>query len=325
MTQESDTLDEGLAAALAPTPAFLAIPDRGEGVQAIVDLAQKADALRVEWIDTTGLGVNLPPDVPLVFDQKSARVAAFKDAIEAYRIGPDRRRGTARTTTLRSFAELVNRHKDAGSAVFAKTAWPQPAFTAVIDYHDEENRPRHLGHRITYDFPVTDELKAWVSWNGKPMEQADFAAFIEEHAAELASPMEEEIREFEALFKERFATPSHLIELSRCLEVFVGAKAKRAERLSSGERTVEFVEEHRNGAGEKVEIPGIFMISVPAFLDGDNVRIPARLRYRLSGGTVSWFYQLYRWEFWLRDRVQHDLEWIARETALPCIEGSPEA
>lgn len=79
-----------------------------------------------------------------------------------------------------------------------------------------------------------------------------------------------------------------------------------------------------NGKGERVDIPGIFMVSVPAFVDGDAIRIPARLRYRVAAGDIHWSYVLYRWEFWLRAQVQADLAWAQKETGLPAFEGQPE-
>jgi hypothetical protein len=96
--------------------------------------------------------------------------------------------------------------------------------------------------------------------------------------------------------------------------------------LQTGERVVEFSEEHQNAKGEPIVVPGVFMVSVPAFVDGDPVRIPARLRYRVAGGKVKWFYQLYRWEFFLREQVGYDLkEAGSNETGLPAFEGAPEA
>ena len=179
-------------------------------------------------------------------------------------------------------------------------------------------------HRIHYEFPLTEEFKVWTKLDGKPMEQVDFAAFLEEHAAELAAPLDGERSEYEPLFKERFATPAELIDLSRNLEIFVASRVKRAERLQTGERVVEFVSEHNNAKGEKVEIPGIFMVSVRAFVDGDPVRIPARLRYRMGAGTIHWFYQLYRADYWMRCQVQEDLRTAGEATGLPTYEGSPE-
>ena len=300
------------------------VPDQGYGIDAIIKLANKARTSTLQAVTTKGLGAGLPAEVPLLFNQESGSVRAIAEQIEAYRQEPSRRKGTASATTLKSFIELVNRHKDDGSVIFGKTAWPKPSLHAVFNYHRIDHTPRHRDHRAVYEFPVTKELTAWIDGNETLMEQAAFALFLEDHAAELAAPYDAERAEYERLFKERFAAPNELIDLSRSLEVFVGAKVKRGERLSTGERTVEFTEEHHNAAGEKIEIPGVFMISVPAWLDGEPVRIPARLRYRLAGGTIKWFYSLYRWETSLRERIQSDLAEAGRQTELPVFEGAPE-
>lgn len=295
-------------------------------IDRIAELTRRGEKAEIIHIETEGLGDGLPASIPaLLYPGPSGRLDDVSRVIESYRQNPQRRRGTASVTTLESFIELTNRHKDDGSAIFAKTSWPNPKLTSVIDYHDVERKPRHGEHRIVYTFPITEELSAWIGMNGKPMSQGDFAAFLEDHAAELAAPFDGERSEFERLFKEKFATPVELIDLSRSLEVRVGAKVKRGERLQTGERVVEFTKEHMNGKGEKIEIPGIFMVSVLAFVDGDAVRIPARLRYRIAGGDVVWFYQLYRWDFWLREQVQHDLRRASDETELPAFEGAPEA
>lgn len=302
------------------------IPDSGEGVRAIIDLVREVSAVEIVQLPTEGLGKGFPPIVPIVIDRREGKsITGLKTLIDQYRVDPDEVIGSAETTTLQSFIDLVNRHKNEGSAVFGKTAWPQPALTAVIDYHGEKAAARWGRHRIRYAFPITDEFKVWIEKNGKPMDQATFAAFLEDHAAELSAAYPPEAAEYETLFKERFANPIELIALSRNLEVFVNAKVKQGVRMQTGERVVEFVEEHMNGKGEKVEIPGIFMVSVPAFVDGQNVRIPARLRYRIAGGEIQWFYQLYRWQFWLRGQVKDDLDTVKQKTELPTFEGSPEA
>lgn len=302
------------------------IPDHGAGIEAILDLAGRAAEIKEVTFSTKGLGEGLPAEVPVIVDHRTGHqtLQSIKKVFEEYRLRPERCAGTAKVTTLESFIALANRHKTADSAIFARTEWPGPKLSAVIDYHKLDHTPDNARHHIEYAFPITDELKAWINGNGKLMEQAEFAAFLEEHAAELAVPFTAEVNEYEPLFKEKFAAPNELIALSRSLEIFVGARVKRAERLSSGERTVEFVEEHTNTKGEKVDIPGIFMVAIPAFIDGQPVRIPARLRYRAGGGSITWGYQLYRWEFWLRGQVQSDLARAAKETELPAFEGSPE-
>lgn len=295
-------------------------------VESIAELAKHAAGATILHVPTDGLGDGLPPNVPILFDHRPNGVGlkALKDEIERFRIEPERRLGTAHAATLKSFIDLINYHKDGSSALFAKAEWPAPNLTAVIDYHTAEHEPRHLMHRVAYEFPVTDEFKAWIERDGKPFSQAEFAAFIEEHAAELASPLTAEKNEYEGLFKTQFATPSVMVALSRGLQVNVESVVKNAVTLQSGEGEIQFVEEHLDKRGEKLTVPGLFMVSVPAFLDGDPIRLPARLRYRVAGGKVSWHYQLYRWKFWLRDRVQKDLGEVERETAIKAFEGSPE-
>ena len=275
-------------------------------------------------VPTSGLGKGLPSQVPLAFDRKAQAFKSLKSLIEEQRLAPARRTGSASADTLASFIDLVNRHKDEQSVIFGQTRWPDPKLTAVMNYDSAGSEPRHGDHRVIYAFPLTEEFKIWVGFNGKPLKQDEFAAFLEEHAAELAAPSDAEVNEYQRLFGEQFATPSEVIQLSRHLEVFVAARAKQGIRLQTGERTVEFSEEHQNAGGEKVTIPGIFMVSVPAFVDGDAVRIPARLRYRISGSNISWFYQLYRWENYLREEVEHALFDAAEKTKLPKFQGAPE-
>lgn len=301
-----------------------AIPNEAHGIKEVAALARMATGFVFREQETSGLGKGLPEKVPLLLNNTNGTMAALKDVMEKYRIAPERRKGTAEVTTLQSFIELCKRHKDEHSAIFAQTAWPDLGLLAVMDYHKTDGEPRWGTHLISYSFPVTDEMKVWMAGNGKLLEQAEFAAFLEEHAVELSAPTAGEVDSYERLFKEKMATPTELLALSRSLEIRVGMKAKRAERLQSGERTVEFVEDHMNANGEKVDIPGIFIVSVPAFLDGDPVRIPARLRYRLAGGSIHWAYQLYRPEVFIRDRVKDDLRKAADETGLPAFEGQPE-
>lgn len=300
-------------------------PVDAHAVELIQQLAVEGSAPAVVQVNTTGLGAGIPPEVPLVFDRKEQQFKSAKSLIEDFRVAPQRRKGIAIADTLQSFIHLTNRHKDDQSALFGRSIWPSPSLTAVLNYDAAGADARFGDHRIVYEFPLTEEFKAWVEFNAQPMDQETFAAFLEEHAAELAAPMDGERSEYERLFNETMATPMDVLLLSRHLEVNVNAKAKQGVRLQTGERVVEFSEEHVNAKGEAVQIPGIFMVSVPAFVDGEAVRIPARLRYRISGGSIKWFYQLYRWEFFLREQVQRDLSQASQETGLPAFEGKPEA
>ncbi|MBS7699195.1 MULTISPECIES: DUF2303 family protein [unclassified Chelatococcus] len=327
MSETKINIPPELASALAAIAASR-IPDGGEGVDKIARMAHEAGGrnLEIEWLATGDLGKGLPEEVPLVIDRRQGgKISTLEDEIERYRIGPDRRKGTARVTTLRAFVDLVNRHKDEGSVIFARTDWPEPGLTAVIDYHTKDHAPRHGEHRIEYKFPVTKEFKAWVDRNGKTLQQEDFALFLEERAPDLVEPNDDEVKLLETLLKTRIAMPNEVFDLARGLEVRVGQTVANHTRIQSGEGQLVFTETHTNAKGEPLIVPGLFIIQVAAFVDGGPVRIPARLRYRVKGGDIVWFYQLYQWEENLRGRIKIDLESAEFDTNLPTYEGSPEA
>ncbi|MBS7698744.1 MULTISPECIES: DUF2303 family protein [unclassified Chelatococcus] len=322
----AEAADE-ISAALASLGARR-IPDGGEGVERIARLALEASGrpLEIDWLSTDGMGEGLPKAVPLLIDRRQGgKISTLRDEIERYRINPERRKGTARVTTLRAFVELVNRHKDDGSAVFARTEWPSPGLTAVVDYHTLDNAPRHGEHRIYYPYPVTQEFEAWINNNGKGLSQADFAEFLEERAPDLAEPTEIEIDKYTKLFKTRVASPNEVFDLARGLSVRVDMKVANHVKIQSGESQLVFNEQHTNDKGEPIVVPGLFILQVPAFIDGEAVRIPVRLRYRVKGGDIMWAYALYQWEQVLRERVKLDLEQVEFDTKLPVFEGTPEA
>lgn len=308
-----------------------------DAVEKIAALAKDAAGLTMHSVTTNGLGEGLPSSIPFAFDHRvGGGIKDLTDVIEKWRLYPTRRRGTATVNTLQSLIDLTNRHKSPHSAVFCATSWPNPSITSVINYHDMVNstaaEPAAAGakaqfgdHRILYPFPVTEEFKAWADQDGEAMKQVEFAAFIEERVAELTQATPQEEAEFGQVFQTKMATPADMLVLSRGLEVNVAGSVKQQHRLQSGEAEIVFTEEHLDGAGNKITVPGLFMISVPAFLDGDPVRLPARLRYRVGGGQVTWFYQLYRWKELLRERVVADVATVEVETALPIYEGSPES
>ena len=257
---------------------------------------------------------------------------------------PERRTGTAKVTTLQSFIDLVNRHKSADTAIFVDADWKKPVFTAVIDYHQiaagepandaavlgsaelgDDPYARYGRHRIAYTFPLSDPWKIWVAQNGVPMNQTDFASFLEDHIHEVSSPADPERTKYEAQFKTRIATPNELIDLARGLEVNVEAKISNKARLQTGETQIVFETSHKDAQGGDLIVPGLFMLAVPPFYRGEEIRIPARLRYRASGGALLWFYELFRPDQFIDARINDDVLDVEAQTALPTYHGAPEA
>lgn len=303
------------------------IPNSDKGIAAIVDLTRKSLHAEIRTVPVSGLGAGLPSAVPILFDQRTGLASSAAGLIESYRFKPSRKRGTAKALTLQSFIDLVNRHKTADSAVFAATDWQAPGFTAVIDYHEAKSAGEadNLKHRIGYDFPQSEEWKAWVAQNGQPMEQGDFAAFLEDRIADLSAPTTAEKIALERDFATTVATPAELIQLSRGLLVNVSSVVKNMVTLASGEASIQFEEQHVGADGKPLKVPGIFMLGIAPFFMGEKISLPVRLRYRKRGQGLVWFYQMYRPDQHVTERVRDDLITVAEQTELPTFEGSPEA
>jgi len=301
-------------------------------IEMLSNLGRKASDITVENIETKGLGEGLPPIVPVGWDRDNQRFLSLRTEIESYRERPERRTGMATMQTLQAFYGLINRHKGQNSAVFADLNWRKPEFTAVIDYHhdgvtdkDKPHLPQNLNHRIYYPFPLSEEWKAWIAGDGKPMEQGDFAALIEDRIAEISAPNETEKDELEDLFKTAIADPFEIVQLSRGLKVSVESAVGRMVTLQTGETEMIFEEVHKDGGGQKLIVPGLFMLSLPVFFRGEKQRIPVRLRYRANGGKVTWLYQMWRPDTYVTEAVEKALDVVRVETGLPAYEGSPEA
>lgn len=303
-----------------------ALETEAVAVKLISELGAKAAEVQVFNLPTKDLAdPGLPETVPMGWDPKGSQIISLALEMEKYRRAPKRRLGTAKALTLDSFIEMTNRHKTEHSVVFANTDWTKPSFTAVIDYHEVEAQgAANFGkHRVLYDFPLSEEWKAWVEKDGEAMSQLEFATFLEDRIADLSSPTEAEKIELERVFSTTVATPSELIQLSRKLQVHVENKVANAHTLQNGTGQIVWEEQHKGADGRPLIVPGIFLLSISPFFMGERARIPVRLRYRVSG-ALTWFFQVYRPDVHVTDRVRTDLDIVQKRVDRPCYEGAPE-
>ncbi len=293
-------------------------------VNAVADLARQASSQLLP-VSTDGM-VGLPSLVPILIDQKSGAAKSVKPLVEEWRLKPVLKRGTALVTTLESFVDLSNRHKTEHSVIFANTDWENPSLTTIVDYHDNvQGGPADNGkHRVQYEFPRSEEWKAWVGIHGKNLDQGDFAEFIEDHISDLSAPDSMEEEDFQEKFGFKVAYPNELVTLSRGLAVHTETRVKSNLVLQSGEGEITWDEEHRDAQGNKLKVPGMFIIQIPAFHMGDPMRIPVRLRYRVKAGAVVWTVMLYRPDVVITQEVLRNLEQAASLTELPKYVGTAE-
>jgi hypothetical protein len=291
-------------------------------------------------------------DIEVLIAPKGQEVTSLKKLQDEFRDRPYRRVGVITIKSLNSFIDITNRFKDAHSAIFADNQATEPSLTTVFNYNEAggelgaaQNLARFNDHRAVYNFPLSKEWMIWRKFDGKPMSQADFAAFLEERIADVMPPdpvllgdiseaaaggdfgdltPTEQLARLARLLKGEFAMPQRLMELSRGLSVNDSQQATQSINLSTGEATLRFTSTHTDQNNEPIKVPNLFLISIPVFNLDDMYLIAARLRYRLNAGSLTWFYQLYRLEQTFDHAFDRAVKKAAEQTGLPSFIGQPE-
>lgn len=260
------------------------------------------------------------------------QLVSVRQYAEEYLKKPLRRIGTSTHQTIGSFIDHVLRFANDDTAVFADPKPLAPSLTAVLDYHPEGGNVEEAAfgkHRSVYAAPLSAEWKAWVAKNGAVFSQAEFAGFLEERLLDVVvvtgETADEGLRQLAAEIQGAYASPSQLMKLSRGLEVNVDSVVKEVLTLDTGEIDIKYTEQHKDGAGAPMKVPNLFAIQIPVFYAGHVYRIPVRLRYRVSGGRVTWSYQLVRIDRVFDDAFGEVIEQVRTNTTAQVFVGSPEA
>ena len=226
--------------------------------------------------------------------------------------------------------------------------------------HDGPVLPGFGDHRAVYPFPLSEAWIAWAELEGQKTSQLEFAAFLEARITDVIFPppsltggaapadvaligsdsdqpkpgaggdfgprsLEEDLAAYLRLTGGRVGGPQTIAELSRGLELTATSKMAQRRNLQSGEDAISFEETHTDKAGAPVKVPAVFLISIPVFDGGESYLMAVKLRYRISNGTVVWFFNRARvketFEAAIRQAAQH----AAAQTSLPLFYGAPES
>jgi uncharacterized protein YfdQ (DUF2303 family) len=111
-----------------------------------------------------------------------------------------------------------------------------------------------------------------------PMEQEEFAVFLEDNVADIVEPSGE-----------------IMLAMALTLQAKTEANFQSSRRLDNGQVQLHYTEtiDARAGAGQ-LEIPREFAIGIRLFKNGEGYRLRARLKYRVGGGKVKFWYELDR-------------------------------
>lgn len=195
---------------------------------------------------------------------------------DAYAISPRHASASRTVTDARSFVAYVNRHRLAGTEVYAHTS--SSSVVAVIDSHEgSDSFPGWQKHKLTLDLEHT---KAWLAWAAVDvsanqrswMDQQQFAEFIEDRALDVHDP-----------------DHARLIELATKFEATTKVEFSSAVRLDNGEVKFEYNETVGPKKGNKgsIDLPKELKLGLRPYIGGPIYWVTASLRYRIrSEGLV---------------------------------------
>ncbi len=297
--------------------------------QAVAEIAQRAVTPSPFRVATPGPTADGGTDIGLIAVPQGVNLVSAKKYLDEYLDAPERREGTAHLGDLDSFIAHAERFKDKDSVIFASPNPQHPSLISVLDYHRQggDGAPRFGRHRGVYDFPLSEEWTRWTKAQHAPMQQRTFAEFIESNILNVADPETAGggAKTFATALACEFASPARLMELSRGLSVRVNSKVANAINLSSGEGQLVYGNEHTDERGQPLKVPGAFLLALRVFRGGAVYQVPARLRYRVKEGEVTWSFELWRTDRVFEDAFLEARDKVAAATGLPVFVGTPEA
>lgn len=198
--------------------------------------------------------------------------------------------GSVAVIDVPGFAAYFNRFKDSDSMIFGDPA--AVTFTGQLDYHRAaDGEARRKQHKVVLTMQQTTRWKTWKASNKKAMGQEEFATFIEDNLPDIYQP--------EGVAKageSNYPSAAEMKDVSCSLTASVSHDFKQSTNLKNGQRGIVYVEQVNGGAGPQgtLPIPDRFLIRLPIFMNQKPTEIECRLRFKISSGKLSMWYDMFR-------------------------------
>lgn len=226
------------------------------------------------------------------------------DLVEKARPAPSRKHGTVQVKNVDSLlAYMADQNAGDGGYVFADP----DARTITAVFNDHRAGAGWRDHRATFRAEYTPEFEVWLRNNKQPKDQSTFAEFIEDNLADIAEP-----------------AAHSLLEVATTIQATTGINFSSAKRLQDGQTQLTYTEniEARAGAGGGLTIPKEFTLGLRIFKNGTGYLVKARLKYRLAGGAVKFWYELDRPERSVEDAFAGYVEEVRTKSGYAVLLGA---
>lgn len=227
---------------------------------------------------------------------------------------PRRAQAKAVAEDVDSFLAYVSRHgTQSGTTVWCKTDTEQGhlRFTAILNDHDPlDGSAGWRDHICTYEPMMSVEWRRWKGQDRKSFNQVEFASFVEDNLADIASV-------------EGMPTGSQMLEMALSMEATQDVRFKSAIRLSNGGVQLQFVQDDDAQTLARMQLFERFAIGIPVFWNAQAYRMNARLRYRVRDGKVSFWFELERPDQTFEAAAKTLIESVRQQAGVPFFFGAP--
>lgn len=249
--------------------------------------------------------------VPYVVIPEGSRIADLGALLP----NPTRKRGRIICDDAAGFIAYIKKHELCDCTTIYAALQPKNShfsLTALLDDHDV-GEAMWRSHVCRLKPALSLEWERWTGNNGEQhaMSQSDFAAWIEDNLGDVAGV-------------EGMPTGAQMLQMALAFEASADKRFKSAINITSGCRTLEFVDKEDDATRERMQFFSRFTLGIPVFDGGDSAYpVEARLKYRHGNCGLSLWYELIRPDKVLRQACKEVVERVIDETGLPLIFGDP--
>lgn len=237
------------------------------------------------------------------------------ESLEAYLPKPARKRSEVTMTDTGSFIAYINKHgSHEHCTVYADVDAEASKFclTAIIDDHGADINDAHWrDHRCTLEPKQSVAWKRWNAQNKKQFGQADFASYVEDNLADIATVA---------------GSPSgaDMLQMAGNFEANAERKLRSKINLQSGGTRFEFVDDDTASTRTTMNAFSRFALGMPVFRNSENAySLEARLKFRVNSDKLLFWFELIAPDRVFEAAVKDELKLIQVETGFQILYGTP--
>lgn len=203
---------------------------------------------------------------------------------ELYASVPRRKVGHVQLRAADSFNDYWKAFKTEASRIFADPE--SVTLTAIMDYHygASEAPAGWREHRASFTMTITKDWATWLAGDGKKMNQIDFATFIEDNTPDIYKPKDSQLPD-----------AATMLETARELQAKGEVEFASHTRMQDGRQKFIYTDSTTATIGKgEMSVPEEFLIRLIPYVGSGSVEVKARLRFRIAGGKLTFWYDLFR-------------------------------